>query len=79
MTPEQKKDFDDRVKIVDEAIKKILTENEVTIIALPAFQEIKGGQCAAIGITQYRDVKKYKTESIPEPVEVSVDPTNPQP
>ena len=60
-TTERAADFEARVKIVDAKIKDILVENDISIIALPAFQEIKDGQCAAIGITQYRDTKKYET------------------
>lgn len=60
-SPEQKADFEARVKIVDEQIKKVLSENEMTVIALPAFSEVKEGQCIAVGITQYRDLKKYDT------------------
>lgn len=77
-TKEQLADFDSRRKVADEKIKAILEEQQLTVVALPAFKELEKGNCVAVGVLQYRDVKKYETEA--KAVETpSVDPTNPQP
>jgi len=59
-TEEQKKDIETRATEADKLIKEILEKYELSVVALPAFQEIENGRCVAVGILQYRDVKFLK-------------------
>ena len=56
-TKEQEQDIANRAQNADKEIKDILSNYELSIIALPVFNEVAQGQCSVSSVIQFRDVK----------------------
>lgn len=63
-TPEQTEDFKARTLAANNEIAAVLEKYEVSMSALPVFEEVTSGQCIAVAKVRLNDLKYAKTPVI---------------